>query len=419
MTTVTPRTPPDASLFEPLEQIRSDFPILSRTVHGKPLVYLDNAATTQKPRSVIDAISDYYSRCNANVHRGVHRLAQEATEAYEQSRDRVARWINASDAREVVFVRGTTEGINLVAESYGRSTLQHGDEILLTQMEHHSNIVPWQLLARATGATLRVIPIDDHGQLELDRVSEMITGRTRIVAMVHISNSLGTINDVRQIADLAHKAGAVLVVDGAQGLPHQRVDMQALGCDFYAFSGHKMYGPMGIGALWGRAELLDDMPPYQGGGEMIKSVTFDETIYNDLPHKFEAGTPNVAGAVGLAAAVDYLEQVDIEQVQAREQALLARATEALEGIPEVRLIGTADRKTSVVSFTIEGIHPHDIGTVLDNDGIAVRTGHHCTQPVMERYGIPATTRASIGLYNTPEEIDMLADGLRTVIELLG
>jgi cysteine desulfurase/selenocysteine lyase len=417
MTTAARTTPAPPGSGQDVQRIRRDFPLLGRTVHGRPLIYLDNAATTQKPQAVLDAITGYYRRCNANVHRGVHRLSQEATEAYERARDRVARWINAPDVHEVVFARGTTEAINLVAGAFGRQRLRAGDEILLTHMEHHSNIVPWQLLAEAAGARIRVLPVDDRGELRLEELPKLLSQRTRIVSVVHVSNALGTINPIRRIADLAHEAGAVVVVDGAQAMPHMRVDVQELGCDFYAFSGHKMYGPTGIGVLWGKRPLLESMPPYQGGGEMIRSVTFERTTYNDPPARFEAGTPNVEGAVGLAAAIDYLETIGMEEAAARESTLLAQATEALQQFPEVRLIGTAPRKTAVVSFVIDGIHPHDVGTVLDHEGIAVRTGHHCTQPLMERFGVAATARASMGLYNTPEEMEALAAGVRKVLEV--
>jgi cysteine desulfurase / selenocysteine lyase len=401
------------------ERVRPDFPILSRTVHGRPLVYLDNAATTQKPLSVIETESRFYTEINSNVHRGVHELSARATEAFEAARGTARRFLGASDAREIVFVRGATEGINLVAQSWGRTHVRAGDEILISAMEHHSNIVPWQMLCAEKGARLRVIPMTDEGELRLDEMDRLLTPRTRMVAVVHQSNSLGTINPVRRIVESAHRAGALVLVDGAQAVVHQDVDVQALECDFYVFSGHKVYGPTGIGVLYGRAELLEAMPPWQGGGDMILSVSFERTTYNHLPYKFEAGTPHVAGAVGMGAALDYVTGLGLERIAAHEAGLLAHAMERLQSIRGLRLIGTAREKASVVSFVIEGIHPHDIGTILDGEGIAIRTGHHCTQPVMDRFGVPATARASLALYNTREEIDALVDGLRKVVEVLG
>ena len=390
--------------------VRADFPILSRRVHEKPLVYLDNAATTQKPLAVIDAERDVYERSYANIHRGVHLLSVEATDAYEQAREKARAFLNAEKSREIVFVRGTTEAINLVASSYG-ARLGAGDEVLITAMEHHSNIVPWQLLCDRQGAQLVVAPMNDRGELLLDRFQGLLSPRTRIVAVPHVSNALGTLNPIAEIVRLAHARGVPVLVDGAQAAPRLPVDVRRLGCDFYALSGHKMYGPSGVGVLYGREELLSAMPPYQGGGDMIASVTFAKSTWNVLPYKFEAGTPNIAGAIALGAAIDYLGRLGMEAIARHEDELLARATERVAAIPGVRLIGTAKEKMGVLSFTIEGIHPHDIGTVLDRAGVAVRTGHHCAQPVMDFFGVPATARASFGLYNTLEEIDALVDGI--------
>jgi cysteine desulfurase/selenocysteine lyase len=394
-----------------VEQRRAEIPILHRQVHGRPLIYLDNAATTQKPASVIDAMSQYYRHANANVHRGVHALSQESTEAFERVRDQVRNHINAAEAAEIIFVRGTTEGINLVAGSYGRTMLGAGDEILLTGMEHHSNIVPWQIVAESTGATLKVVPVTDCGELDMEAMANLLTQRTRIVAVVHVSNALGTINPVDRIVEMAHGVGAVVVVDGAQAMPHRTVDVRGIDCDFYAFSGHKMYGPTGIGVLYGKRALLEAMPPYQSGGDMIRSVSFAGTTYNELPNKFEAGTPNVAGVVGLGATLEYLDQLDMAALDAYEQSLLDHATQRMAQVPGVRVIGTASNKTASLSFVIEGIHPHDVATVLDQHGIAVRSGHHCTQPLMERFGVAATTRASFAFYNTRDEVDALIEGL--------
>ncbi|MFN2425929.1 MAG: cysteine desulfurase [Candidatus Binatia bacterium] len=405
--------------FYDVEKIRADFPILSEIIHGKPLVYLDNAASTQKPRAVLDAVTSYYEHDNANVHRGVHTLSERATIAFEAARARIAAYVGAADSSEIVFVRGTTEALNLVASSHGGSVLREGDEIVLTQMEHHSNIVPWQMACARTGARLRVAPIRDNGELDMEAYASLLGPRTKIVSVTHVSNALGTVNPVAEIARLAHEVGAKVVVDGAQAIAHSPVDVAALGCDFYAFSGHKMYAPMGIGVLWGRRELLDAMPPWQGGGEMILTVTFEETTYNVAPHKFEAGTPDVAGAVGLAAAVDYIEAIGRDSIAAYEHELMAYADAALRAVPSLHLIGTAREKAGVHSFLLDGIHPHDIGTVLDHEGIAVRTGHHCAQPVMERYGCAATARASFGIYNTTADVDRLVDGLAKVRELLG
>lgn len=402
---------------EDVARLRKDFPILEQTVHGKPLVYLDNAATSQKPRSVIDAVAGHYERDNANIHRAVHALAQRSTAAYENARVKVARFLGAPEEREIVFTRGTTEAVNLVAFSRGAEIAGPGDEILVTEMEHHSNIVPWQLLAQRTGARLVVAPIDDRGQLDLAAFRERLSARTKIVAMSHVSNALGTVNPVEELVALARGVGACTVVDGAQAAPHMAIDVGEIGCDFYAMSGHKMFGPTGIGALYGRRELFEAMPPWQGGGEMITTVTFERTEYAEVPHKFEAGTPHVSGAVGLGAAVDYLEAVGLARIEAYEHELLAYGTEALEAIPEVRIIGTAEKKAGVLSFLLDGVHSHDVGTILDMEGIAVRTGHHCAQPVMDHFGVAATTRASLAFYNTRQEIDALTDGLRKVLEM--
>jgi cysteine desulfurase/selenocysteine lyase len=396
-------------------RVRADFPALHQQVNGRPLVYLDNAATTQKPQPVLDALLGFYSRDCANVHRGVHALSQRATDAYEGARETVARFLNARP-REIVFTRGTTEAINLVAYSYG-SRLLPGDEILITELEHHSNIVPWQMLAERTGARLRVAPIDDRGEIILEEFQRLLGPRTRIVAVAHVSNALGTVNPVEEICRLAHTYGARVLVDGAQAVPHLAVDVRALDCDFYAFSGHKIYGPTGIGVLFGRWELLEAMPPYQGGGDMIRSVTFEKTLYNDPPYRFEAGTPHIAGAIGLAAAIEYVTRLGLEEIRRHEQQLLEAATRALEEIPGVRIVGTAAHKAAVVSFVLDGVHPHDVATVLDHEGVAVRAGHHCAQPLMERFGLPATTRASFALYNTLEEVDALVRAVRRAREL--
>ncbi len=402
-----------------VERVRADFPVLNQTIHGKPLVYLDNAATAQKPRAVIDAIVKFYEVDCANIHRGVHELSQRSTAAYEETRAKVRRFLNARHKQEIIFVRGTTEGINLVTQTWGRTHLKQGDEIIIAGLEHHSNIVPWQFVCEETGARLRVIPIDERGELILEEYEKLLGPHTRMVAIGHVSNALGTINPVARIIRMAHAAGALTLVDGAQAVPHMPVDLQALDADFYAFSGHKLYGPTGIGVLYGKTELLDAMPPYQGGGDMIRTVTFEKTTYNDLPYKFEAGTPDIAGGIGLGAAVDYVTRLGIDKIGAYEHELLLYATEALEQIPGLRIIGTAREKAAVLSFVMEGIHPHDIGTVLDHQGIAVRTGHHCAQPVMDRYHIPATTRASLAFYNTAAEIDALVAGLYKVKEVFG
>lgn len=392
-------------------KVRADFPILSRRIHGLPLVYLDNAATTQKPQAVIDALTAYYTSANANIHRGVHLLSESATEAHESARKTVQRFLNAEDSSEIVFVRGATEAINLVASSYGRRHVGPGDEILITAMEHHSNIVPWQMLCEEKGARLRVAPISDDGELLMDEFEKLLNSRTRLVAVTHVSNVLGTVNPVARLVKMSHRWNVPVLVDGAQAVLHGVVDVRALDCDFYAFSGHKIYGPTGIGVLYGKRELLEDMPPYQGGGDMIRSVTFEKTIYNQLPYKFEAGTPDIAGAIGLGVALEYVAAIGLDAIAGHERELLAYATSALQSVPGLRLIGAAKEKSSVLSFVIEGIHPHDIGTVLDKQGIAVRTGHHCAQPLMQRFGIPATARASLALYNTASEIDALVAGI--------
>jgi len=400
-------------------KIREDFPILRELIHGKPLVYLDNANTTQKPRQVLDALATYYRHDNSNIHRATHLLSERATRSYEATRSAVARFINAADRREIVFTKGCTEGINLVAQSWGRTNLKAGDEVLVTWMEHHSNIVPWQLICAQTGATLKAAPITDRGELDLDAFDRLLTPNTRFVAIIHVSNALGTVNPVASLVAKAKAVGASVLVDGAQATPHMPVDVRELGCDFYTFSGHKMYGPTGTGVLYGRASMLDAMPPYQGGGDMISSVTFEKTLYNELPYKFEAGPPNIAGVVGLGAAVEYLAGLDRSAVSAHEDALLAYATERVREVAGVRVLGEARQKSSVLSFVLEGVHPHDMGTILDSEGIAVRTGQHCAQPVMDRYGVPATVRASIGLYNTREEIDTLVAGIHKVREVFG
>jgi cysteine desulfurase / selenocysteine lyase len=400
-----------------VRRIRRDFPILSEQIHGKPLVYLDNAATSQKPRAVIEALSRFYYHDYSNIHRGVHLLSQRATSAYEESRAAAQSFLNASESREIIFTRGTTEAINLVASSYGRERVKEGDEILITTMEHHSNIVPWQMLCQEKKARLCVVPITDEGELELDQYARMLTPRTRMVAAVHVSNVLGTVNPIREMIALAHGRGVPVLIDGAQAVPHMRVDVQDLDCDFYAFSSHKVYGPTGVGVLYGKAALLEQMAPYQGGGDMISSVTFEETKYNTIPHKFEAGTPNIAGVVGLAAAIDYVNGIGLDRIKAYEQQLLTYTMESLSSVPGLRLIGTAREKASVVSFTLRGVHPHDIGTIVDEHGIAIRTGHHCAQPLMDRYEIPATARASLALYNTREETDALVEAIHRVKEV--
>jgi len=402
-----------------LHQIRSDFPILDQDIHGHQLVYLDSAASTQKPLQVIDRVSAFYQKDYANIHRAVHTLSQRATAAYEGARERIATYLNAPSAREIIFVRGATEGINLVAQSYGRTQFKADDEILLTRMEHHANIVPWQLLSEQMGVRLTVVPMTEAGEVDLAAFSEALSDRTRLVAITHMSNSLGTVNPVSQMSRLAHDRGIPVLVDGAQSVPHLPVDVQDLECDFFVFSGHKAYGPTGIGVLWARMEFLEKMPPYQGGGDMILSVTFEGTTYNEIPYRFEAGTPHIAGAVGLATALDYLESLGWDAIQAHESDLLHYATGKLAQVPGLRFFGTSKQKGSIISFNLDGIHPHDVGTILDREGIAVRTGHHCCQPVMDFYGIPATTRASLALYNTREDIDRLVEALDRVKELLG
>ncbi len=400
-----------------VDRIREDFPVLKQTVHGQPLVYLDSAATAQKPYAVIEAIRHFHEVDCANIHRGVHELSQRSTAAYEETRSKARRFLHARSKDELIFVRGTTEGINLVTATWGRKNVQAGDEIVISAMEHHSNIVPWQMLCEEKGAKLRVIPMNERGELLLDEYEKLLNPRTRMVAVAHVSNALGTINPVRQIIEMAHKAGALTLIDGAQSAPHMKVDVQALDADFYTFSGHKVFGPTGIGILYGKRKLLDAMPPYQGGGDMIKVVTFEKTTYNDVPYKFEAGTPNIAGGIGLGAALDYIQKLSPDQVAAYEHQLLEYGTERLSEIPGLRLIGTARQKASVLSFVIEGIHPHDIGTILDKQGIAVRTGHHCAQPVMDFFHVPATTRASLAVYNTAAEIDALVAGIYKVKEI--
>ena len=402
-----------------VETLRAEFPILRQQVNGRPLVYLDNAATSQKPRQVIDSVRRYYEETNANVHRAVHTLSERATVAYEGARVKVQRFLNAADSREIVFVRGTTEGINLVARTLGRARLHHGDEVLISAMEHHSNIVPWQMACEERGATLRVIPMSTEGDLLMDRYRDLLNERTRVVAVVHVSNSLGTVNPVAQLIREAKSRGIPVLVDGAQAVPHFPVDVQALGCDFYAISGHKMFGPTGIGALYGRAELLEELPPFQGGGDMIRTVTFERTTYAALPHKFEAGTPNIAGAVGLGAAIDYLAGLDWDLVRDHEREVLAYAVERIGAAPGVRLIGRPAHRAGVVAFVMDGAHAHDVGTIVDRAGVAIRTGHHCTQPVMDFFGVPATARASFALYNTREDVDALVAALGDVRRVFG
>jgi cysteine desulfurase/selenocysteine lyase len=398
---------------------RHHFPLLHQEINGKALVYLDNAATSQKPQVVIDAMMRYYVAENSNIHRGIHYLSERATLAYEQVRQKVQKFVNAADPKEIIFVRGTTEAINLVASSFGRKAVSPGDEILLSAMEHHSNIVPWQMLCEERGARLRVIPMTDDGELILEEYERLLTPKTKIVALTHVSNALGTINPVKHMTAMAHLRGIPVLIDGAQAAPHLRVDVRDIDCDFYAFSSHKMFGPTGVGILYGKEQLLASMPPYQGGGDMIRSVTFEKTTYNDLPQKFEAGTPNIGGGIGLGAAIDYLGRIDREAALDYEHELLSYATNKLLEIPQLRIIGTAKQKAAVLSFVIEGIHPHDIGTILDHEGIAIRTGHHCAQPVMQRFGIPATARASFAFYNTKDEVDLLMKGLHKVTEVLG
>ena len=405
--------------FQAVKRCRHHFPLLRQRVNGKPLVYFDNAATSQKPQVVIDATLRYYEEENSNIHRGVHYLSERATQAYEGVRIKVQHFLNAAHQREIIFVRGATEAINLVAYSYGRKAVGRGDEVLISAMEHHSNIVPWQILCEEQGAALRVIPIDDRGEIIWEEYERLLTPRTKIVAITHVSNALGTINPVREMVAAAHARGIPALIDGAQAVPHMKVDVRELDCDFYAFSSHKAFGPTGVGILYGQTRLLDAMPPYQSGGDMIKSVTFEKTVYNDLPHKFEAGTPNIGGGIALGAAIDYMNEIDLASVAEFEHELLEYATRGALEIPGLRIIGTARRKAAVLSFVIDGVHPHDIGTILDHEGIAIRTGHHCAQPVMQRFGVPATARASFAFYNTKEEIDVFLAALRRVKEVFG
>ena len=401
-----------------VELIRNHFPVLNRKVKDKPLVYFDNAATSQKPQAVIDALVNYYMHDNANIHRGIHSLAEEATAAYEATRDTVQRFINAGHREEIIFTRGVTESINLVAYTWARTNLKAGDEIIISGMEHHSNIVPWQLITEMTGAKLKVIPIDDNGELMMEEFHKLLNEKVKLVSVVHASNSLGTINPVKEIIDAAHKIGAIVMLDGAQSTVHLDIDVQELDCDFFAISSHKVYGPTGIGVLYGKRELLEAMPPFMGGGEMIKDVTFEKTTWNELPYKFEAGTPNIADTVALKAAIDFVERIGKKQVRRHEEELLQYATEQLESIDGIRMIGKAKQKVSVASFVVDGVHPQDLGIMLDNQGVAVRTGHHCTQPLMNRFGIPGTTRASFAMYNTKDEIDVMIAGLNKAIKML-
>lgn len=402
-----------------VKRIREDFPILKKKVHDKNLVYLDNAATTQKPTYVINKVNKYYTTMNANIHRGVHALSQEATEAFESARIQIKQFINALGKNQVIFTRGTTEAINLVASSYGRTYIKEGDEIIISHMEHHSNIVPWQLLCKEKNAKLSVIPINNDGELIYEEFEKMVSEKTKFISIVYVSNSLGTINPIKDMIRYAHQFNIPVLVDAAQAVNHLKVDVLDLDCDFLAFSGHKIYGPTGTGVLYGKVELLEAMPPYQGGGDMISKVTFEETTFNELPHKFEAGTPDIAGAIGLGAAIEYVNKIGIENIKAHEHNLLEYATKQITDVPGLRIIGTAKEKTSVLSFVLENIHPHDIGTFLDFEGVAIRTGHHCTQPLMQRYGIPATSRASFAMYNTKEEVDVLVTGLKKIVEVFG
>lgn len=407
------------SKFYDVRKIREDFPILKIMVHDKPLVYLDNAATTQKPQYVIDKTNNYYEKYNANIHRGVHALSQEATEAFETSRIIIKNFINALGKNEIIFTRGTTESINLVASSYGRKNIKEGDEIIISTMEHHSNIVPWQMLCAEKNAKLRIIPINDEGEIIFDEFENLINEKTKFVSVVYASNSLGTVNPVKKIIDLAHRYNIPVLIDAAQAVNHLKIDVQQLDCDFLAFSGHKLYGPTGIGILYGKVNYLEAMPPYQGGGDMISKVTFEETTYNELPHKFEAGTPDIAGAIGLGAAIEYINKIGLENIAYHENVLLEYATKAVSDLNGLRIIGTAKEKIGVLSFHFENVHPHDVGTFLDFEGVAIRTGHHCTQPLMRRFGVPATSRASFGMYNTIEEVDVLVNGLKKILEVFG
>jgi cysteine desulfurase / selenocysteine lyase len=419
MAAIAPKVHPETVPVLDVERVRKDFPILERTINGRPLVYLDSGASSQRPLPVLRAVEEYETHTHANVHRGVHALSQAATEAFEGARERVRRFINARSSKEIIFTRGTTEGINLVAQSYARPRFKPGDEILITGLEHHANIVPWQMVCEQTGCTLKVAPIDRRGELVFDEFQKLLSPRTKLVAVAHVSNALGTVLPVKRIIDAAHAQGAVVLVDGAQAVPHSLVDVRALGCDFYVFSSHKIYGPTGIGVLYGRQELLEAMPPWQGGGDMILSVSFEKTTYNELPWKFEAGTPHISGAVGMAAAMDYIEGLGIDKIAAHEHRLLQLATTELERIPGIEIIGQAANKAAVLSFTLQGVHPHDLGTILDTEGIAIRTGHHCAQPVMTFFGIPATARASFGVYNTEQDVASLVAGLQKVREVFG
>jgi len=419
MSTATDKMAPAGAPALDVERLRADFPALHQEVHGKPLVYLDNGATAQKPQTVLDTIAQYYGRDYSNVHRGAHTLSERITAAYEEAREKVRAFINAPESREVVFVRGTTEAINLVAQSYGRVHLRKGDEVLITELEHHANIVPWQMLSDQTGATLKVAPINDAGEVVLEEFERRLGPRTKLVAIAHVSNALGTILPVAKMTEMAHAHGAKVLVDGAQAAPHQAIDVQALGCDFYAFSGHKLFGPTGIGVLYGRAELLAGMPPYQGGGEMIREVTFERTTFADIPQKFEAGTPHIVGAIGLGAAIDYVGAVGLTAIAAYEHELLQYATARLSEVPGLRIIGTAADKAAILSFVLEDVHAHDVGTIVDHEGVAVRTGHHCAMPVMQRYDVAATARASFAMYNTHAEVDTLVHALHKVREMFG
>ncbi|HLJ90734.1 MAG TPA: cysteine desulfurase [Candidatus Angelobacter sp.] len=407
-----------SAIFD-VEAIRREFPVLHQKVHGKPLIYFDNAATSQKPKVVVDAIVNYYHQDNSNIHRGVHQLSERATEAYEKVRGQIQHFLNAASPNEIVFVRGTTEAINLVAQTYGRQHVGEGDEVVISALEHHSNIVPWQMLCDEKRATLRVVPMNDRGELLLEEYEKLLGPKTKFVALAHLANALGTINPVREMIRMAHKHNIPVLLDGAQAAPRLKVDVQDLDCDFYAISSHKLYGPTGIGVLYGKAKLLESMTPYQGGGDMIASVTFEKTLYNRIPYKFEAGTPDIAGVIGFGAAIEYVQQLGLDKIERHERNLLEYATKKLESIPGVHVVGTAKEKAGVLSFVMDGIHPHDIGTILDHEGIAIRTGHHCAQPVMQRLGIPATARASFGLYNTRAEVDALAAGVQKVKEVLG
>jgi cysteine desulfurase / selenocysteine lyase len=419
MAATAPKVHPETEPALDVERVRKDFPILERMINGRPLVYLDSGASSQRALPVLRAVEEYETHSHANVHRGVHALSQAATEAFEGARERVRRFINARSTKEIIFVRGTTEGINLVAQSYARPRFKAGDEILISALEHHANIVPWQMVCEQTGCTLKVAPIDRRGELVFDEFLKLLSPRTKLVAVAHVSNALGTVLPVKRIIDAAHAQGAVVLIDGAQAVPHTAVDVRALGCDFYTFSSHKIYGPTGVGVLYGREELLEAMPPWQGGGDMILSVSFEKTTYNELPYKFEAGTPNISGAVGMAAAMDYIEGLGIDKIAAHEQRLLQLATSALERIPGIEIIGTAAHKAAVLSFTLKGVHPHDLGTILDTEGVAVRTGHHCAQPVMTFFGIPATARATFGVYNTERDVASLVAAIEKVREVFG